>query len=58
MAEVYFVVFALDCWSLMEMIAAADAAETPAVIVVWMAPEKSVTSLSIFLGFRVLVLSS
>ena len=58
MAEVYFVVFALECWSLMEMIAAEDVAATPAVIVVWMALEKSVTSISIFLGFRVLVLSS
>ena len=43
---------------MMAAVAAAVAVATPAVIAVWMALEKSVTSLSILLGFKVLVSSS
>ena len=48
----------LEYWALMAADAAADAAVTPAVISVLMALEKSMTSLSILLVFRVLVLLS
>ena len=56
MADVYFLVVAAEYWDVM----AAVAAVTPVVIAVWMYLEKSVTSLSILLGFRlgVSVLSS
>ena len=52
MVDVYFVVFAADYWAVMAAVAAAVLAATPAVIAVWRALEKSVTSLSILLGFR------
>ena len=58
MAEVYFLIVALQYWALMTPVAAADAVETPAVIAVWMALEKDVASLSILLVFRVSVSSS
>ena len=58
MAEVYFVFFALEYWALMAAVAAADAAATPAVITFSMALEKSETSLSILLVFRVSFSSS
>ena len=58
MAEVYFVVVALEYWALMAEVEASDVAATPAVIAVWMALEKAVTVFSILLVFRVSVLSS
>ena len=51
-------VVALEYWSLMAAFAAAYAAANPEVIIIWMALEKSVTSLSILLVFRVSFLSS
>ena len=56
--DVYFVVVSADYWAVMAAVAAAVAVATPAVIAFWMALEKSVTSLSILLVFRVSVSSS
>ena len=51
-------VVALEYWALMSAVVGADAAATPVVIAFLMALEKAVTSLSIILVLRVLVLSS
>ena len=51
-------VVAIDYLALMAVVAAVDAVATPAVIAIWMALEKAVTSLSIILVFRASVLSS
>ena len=42
-----------EYWAVLEAVMALAAAATPTIIAVWMALEKSVTSLSILLGFRV-----
>ena len=52
MLDVYFVVVAAEYWAVMAAVAAAVALKTPTVIAVWMASEKSATSISILLGFR------
>ena len=51
-------VFAAEYWAVMVAVATAVVEATTAVIAVWMALEKAVTSLSILLVFRVSVLSS
>ena len=58
MAEVYFVVVALEYWALMVAVVAVYVAATPAVIAVLMALEKAVKIISILLVIRVLVSSS
>ena len=58
MADVYFVVVVAEYWAVMLTVAAAVATATPAVIVAWMALEKSVMSLFILLWFRLVVLVS
>ena len=58
MADVYFVVVVAEYWAVMLTVAAAVATATPAVIVAWMALEKSVMSLFILLWFRLGVLVS
>ena len=58
MAEVYFVVVALEYWALMAVVDVVDVAVTLAVITFLVTLEQSVMILSILLGFRVLISSS
>ena len=58
MAEVYFVVVALEYWALMAVVDVVDVAVTLAVITFLVTLEQSVMILSILLGFRVWISSS